>query len=181
MPRPGARRADARELKNRLEIEESLRETLDAARLHAQELSLLLIEADRFKHLHDSDGHRTGEEVLRQLGQALQRALRAEDMVRRWEGQEFLVILPRTGAVGAAKSAERLRSGVAALRVDAEAARRVSLTVTVGLAQWGGESQQDLIRRAETALSAGKASGGNVVSSADPRSLRAAGKMIVIV
>jgi diguanylate cyclase (GGDEF)-like protein len=169
-----------RELSRR-ELEESLRETLDAARLHDQELSLLLIEVDRFKDLHNSHGHRTGEEVLRQSGHAVHRALRAEDMVGRWEGQQFLVILPRTGEVGAAKSAERLRSRIAASRVDAEATRSVSLTVTVGLAQWGGESQQDLIRRAETALSAGKASGGNVVSSADPRSLRAAGKMVVIV
>jgi diguanylate cyclase (GGDEF)-like protein len=169
------------ELKDRLELEESLRETLDAARLHHQELSLLLIEVDRFKVLRDSHGHRTGAEVLRQLGHVLHRALRAEDMIGRWEGHEFLVILPRTGGVGAAKSAERLRSRIAVSRVDAEDARSVSLTVTVGLAQWGGESQQDLIRRAETALSAGKASGGNVVSSADPRSLRAAGKMVVIV
>lgn len=178
--RPRAPRVGTTELKTRRELQACLNEAVSAARLHDQDLSLLLLGVDRFQDLTGTHGPRTGEEVLRKLGHELQRALRATDTFGGWEGAAFLVILPRTGGAGAVKSAERLRSRIAELRSDVEDQLGLSLTVTVGVAQWGGESQEDLIRRAETALSAGKASGGNSLSSADPRSLRAADKMVRI-
>lgn len=165
-------------LKNRRALEKSLEEALSAARRHEQELSLLLIDVDHFKALNDTHGHRAGDEVLRRLSDVLYGAMRAEDVIGRWGGEEFLVILPRTDGPGAIESAERLRSLMFELRVDAGKARDLALTVTVGVAQWGGESPEDLMDRADAALYAGKASGRNVVRSADLRSRRAVGDLI---
>lgn len=168
-------------LKNRRALEGSLEDALSAARRHEQELSLLLIDVDRFKALNDTHGHRTGDEVLRHVSDVLYGAMRAEDVIGRWGGEEFLVILPRTDGSGAIESAERLRSLIFEVRMDAGNARDLALTVTVGVAQWGGESAEDLMDRADAALYTGKASGRNVVRSADPRSRRAAGDLIEVV
>lgn len=138
----------------------------------------MLIEIDHFKALNDTHGHRTGDQLLEKLANQLQIGLRAEDIVGRWAGEAFLVILPRTGGLRATEAAGRLSSRISELRFDAGRARGLAMTVTVGVAQWGGESLDDLIDRAESALSAGRSSGGNVVSHADPRSRRAAGERV---
>jgi diguanylate cyclase (GGDEF)-like protein len=165
-------------LKNRRALEESLQEALSDSRRHDQELSLLLIDVDHFKELNDTHGHRTGDEVLRQVAQGLHGDMRAADVIGRWGGEEFLVILPRTDGVGALESAERLRSLVSGMRMSVGETEGLALTVTVGMAQWGGEGAEDLIDRADAALYAGKAAGRNVVRAADPRSRRTAGDLI---
>jgi diguanylate cyclase (GGDEF)-like protein len=165
-------------LRSRRELEQSLTEALSAARRHDQELSLVLIEIDNFRALDDTDGDRRGAQLLEQLVNQLQIGLRAQDIVGRWAGEEFLVILPRTGEAGATGAAERLRSRISELRFDAGRARGPAMTVTVGVAQWGGESLEDLIDRVQSALSDGRSSGGNVVSRADPRSRRAAAERV---
>jgi diguanylate cyclase (GGDEF)-like protein len=161
------------ELKNRRALEEALVESLSAARRHDHELSLMMIDVDHFKDLNDTHGHRTGDEVLRRVARELDDTRRGEDVIGRWGGEEFLIILPRTDEAGAVQVAERLRSLVSGLRIDAKQARGLGLTVTVGVAQWGGESCEELLDRADAALYAGKAAGRNVVRRADPRSRRA--------
>jgi two-component system cell cycle response regulator len=121
---------------------------LSRARRHGQELSVVLLDTDRFKDLNDRHGHGAGDEVLRGLAQRLRARVREEDVVARFGGEEFLVILPDTGAGGAATAAEDLRAAVAAEPFPA-GRFALPLTVSVGWATWRGESLERLVARAD--------------------------------
>jgi two-component system cell cycle response regulator len=135
---------------------------LSRARRHDQDLSVILFDADRFKSLNDRHGHGAGDEVLRGLAQRLRSRVRAEDVVARFGGEEFLVILPDTGAAGAATAAEDLRAAVAA---EPFAVGRIALALSVsaGWATWGGEDLERLIARADRGLYAAKEAGRDCV------------------
>jgi len=151
-------------LRNRRSIEKALANTLSAARRHEQSFAVLMIDVDHFKRVNDTLGHHGGDQVLIEVSRALSESLRTEDVIGRWGGEEFLVVLPYTGEAGAARSAERLRKSVA--RRTETTGSGPDVTVTVGLAQWSGETCDDLIARADAALYAGKAAGRNVVHTA---------------
>jgi diguanylate cyclase (GGDEF)-like protein len=156
------------EVRNRRALQESLDAALSAARRHEQDLSVLLIDIDHFKQLNDAVGHRNGDIVLRQVAQTLQQALRAEDLIGRWGGEEFLVIMPGADDHGARWLAERLCLLISELSANFGDGDTRALTVTVGVARWGGESAEDLVDRADAALYGGKAAGRNTVSVAGP-------------
>jgi diguanylate cyclase (GGDEF)-like protein len=156
------------EVRNRRALQESLDATLSAARRHEQDLSVLLIDIDHFKQLNDAVGHRNGDIVLRQVAQTLQQTLRIEDLIGRWGGEEFLVIMPGTDDHGARWVAERLCLLISELSANFGHGDTRPLTVTIGVAQWAGESAEDLVDRADAALYAGKAAGRNTVSVAGP-------------
>jgi len=139
---------------------------LSRARRHGQDLSVVLLDADRFKALNDRHGHGAGDEVLRGLAQRLRGRVREEDVVARFGGEEFLVILPDTGAEGAATAAEDLRAAVAAepFPIGRIALR---LTVSVGWATWSGEDLERLIARADRGLYAAKEAGRDCVKPGD--------------
>jgi two-component system, cell cycle response regulator len=139
---------------------------LSRARRHEQELSLILLDADRFKALNDRHGHGAGDEVLRGLAQRLCGRVREEDVVARFGGEEFLVILPDTAAEGAATAAEDLRAAVAA---EPFPVGRIALplTVSVGWATWNGEDLERFIARADRGLYAAKESGRDCVKPGD--------------
>jgi two-component system cell cycle response regulator len=139
---------------------------LSRARRHDQEMSVVLLDADRFKALNDRHGHGAGDDVLRGLADRLRSRVREEDIVARFGGEEFLVILPDTGASGAAIAAEDLREAVAAqpFPVGRIALR---LTVSVGWATWRGEPLERLIARADRGLYAAKEAGRDCVRPGD--------------
>jgi two-component system cell cycle response regulator len=139
---------------------------LSRARRHDHDLSVILLDADRFKALNDRHGHGAGDEVLRGLAQRLCARVREEDVVARFGGEEFLVILPDTGAEGAATAAEDLRAAVAA---EPFAVGRIALplTVSVGWATWSGEDLERFIARADRGLYAAKESGRDCVKPGD--------------
>ena len=145
-------------LSNRRDIEERLLGALSAARRHKSSLAVLLIDIDHFKRVNDTQGHQTGDAVLTATGQAIEMALRTEDSVGRWGGEEFLAVLPDTDAKGALIIAERLRAH-AAKPGSGSADPREAITVTIGAACWQSGGMDDLIRRADHALYAGKAAG----------------------
>jgi len=139
---------------------------LSRARRHDQELSVILLDADRFKALNDRHGHGAGDDVLRGLADRLRSRMREEDVVARFGGEEFLVILPDTGASGAATAAEDLREAVAAQPFEV-GRFALPLTVSAGWATWGGESLERLIARADRGLYAAKESGRDCVRPGD--------------
>jgi two-component system cell cycle response regulator len=143
-----------------------LRALLSRARRHDQELSVVLLDADRFKSLNDRHGHGAGDDVLRGLADRLRSRVREEDVVARFGGEEFLVILPDTGASGAATAAEDLRAAVAAqpFSVGRFALR---LTVSAGWATWRGESLERFVARADRGLYAAKEAGRDCVRPGD--------------
>jgi diguanylate cyclase (GGDEF)-like protein len=149
-------------LSNRRDIEETLIGALSAARRHHSNLAILLIDIDHFKRVNDTRGHQTGDAVLTATGHALKMALRTEDSVGRWGGEEFLAVLPNTDADGTLIIAERLRAHVAKPR-SRSADSRDAITVTIGVASWQSGGMDDLISRADHALYAGKSAGRNTV------------------
>jgi diguanylate cyclase (GGDEF)-like protein len=142
---------------------------LSAARRHQSSLAVLLIDIDHFKYINDTQGHQAGDAVLISTGQTIETALRTEDSVGRWGGEEFLAVLPHTDAEGALIIAERLRAHVAR-SAPAGSDPRMAVTATIGVAVWASGGMDDLISRADHALYAGKTAGRNNVqiSIADP-------------
>ncbi|MGZ8650015.1 MAG: GGDEF domain-containing protein [Solirubrobacteraceae bacterium] len=147
---------------NRRHVEEQLEGLVSAAKRHGTALSVLMIDVDGFKAINDTHGRRGGDLALRQVGTAIRSALRMEDSLGRWGGEEFLAVLPTTDAAGALVVAHRLRKRVATSSARLANGTGVSLTVTVGGASWAeGDDVNDLLKRADGALDLGKAGGRN--------------------
>ena len=123
-------------------------------------LAVLLVDADRFKRINDQHGHAVGDAVLRALGDRLREQARAQDVVARLGGEEFVLLLPGAGVEEAQAAAERLRGAVAARPCDA-AGRALALTVSIGVSvrRADDEALEDVLQRADAALYAAKAAG----------------------
>jgi len=153
---------------NRRTFELMLRYAINNTRRSAQPLSLLLCDIDYFKQINDQQGHAAGDAVLRQLGRLIRAALRQNDVIARWGGEEFLLLLPGTSLSDAVGVAEKLRQRIAAhdFRV---AGRLQSITVSVGVAQHDdGEDANTLFDRADRALYQAKDNGRNRVTQEPP-------------
>jgi diguanylate cyclase (GGDEF)-like protein len=136
-------------------------------------LSLLLVDVDHFKRVNDSYGHLTGDDVLRALATELRQQVRESDVVGRFGGEEFTVLLPRTDGDGACRIAERLRSSACALSV-ATADTQISVTISIGVAELGqhGHNLFELLAAADLALYRAKDEGRNQVRLYVPRQPR---------
>jgi diguanylate cyclase (GGDEF)-like protein len=145
-------------LYNRRFLLSQLDALVSGARRHQRPLAVAMVDLDGFKAVNDRYGHETGDDVLVAAADALQRALRAEDVIGRLGGEEFLALLPDTDADAAARTGERLRTAV----LDADGP--VPVTASVGWAVLeDGEAPDALVRRADTALYDAKAAGRNRV------------------
>jgi diguanylate cyclase (GGDEF)-like protein len=142
-------------LPNRRALEMALER--EAARVERGEkpFALILLDLDDFKRVNDERGHQEGDGLLRRVAQYLKTHVRQGDLVGRWGGEEFVVLLPATDLLGAERLAERLREGIAALGV----------TASFGVALYQGDLQ-GLFLRADQALYQAKALGKNRVARA---------------
>ena len=133
-------------------------------------MSLLLVDVDHFKRVNDSHGHLIGDDVLRALATELRQQVRESDVVGRFGGEEFTVLLPRTDGAGACRIAERLRSSAGLLSVTA-ADTQISVTISIGVAELGrhGHDLFELLAAADLALYRAKAAGRNQVRLYVPR------------
>ena len=127
-------------------------------------LGLLLIDVDYFKRVNDNHGHLVGDEVLRALATALRQQVRESDVVGRFGGEEFTVLLPRTDTAGACLIAERLRRSASGLSVPAAHAS-IHVTVSIGVAVLGqhGNDLFELLAAADLALYRAKDAGRDQV------------------
>jgi diguanylate cyclase (GGDEF)-like protein len=125
--------------------------------------ALILLDIDHFKRVNDTCGHACGDKVLTDVSRCLEKALRAQDILARWGGEEFICLLPETGVDGARCVAEKIRFAVENLGhhcCDVD----LSITVTLGLCVYDGScSLEECIRRTDDALYNGKNSGRNQV------------------
>ena len=129
-------------------------------------LSLAMVDVDHFKEVNDRHGHDVGDDVLCEVARRLRAAIRAGDLLVRYGGEEFLVVLPRASAGQAWEVGERMRTKIAAAPA-AVGERLLPMRVSVGIAQYrGAESAAELVRRADSALYAAKARGRNRVEVA---------------
>jgi two-component system cell cycle response regulator len=131
---------------------------VSGARRHDRPLAVAMVDLDAFKAVNDRFGHDVGDDVLVAAADALQRSLRAEDVLGRLGGEEFMALLPDTDPEAAAAAAERLRAAVA------EAGGPVPVTASVGWAVLEEDEPAELlVRRADAALYDAKAAGRNRV------------------
>ena len=150
-------------LRNRLNVERDLAAACAAARRHHEPLGVVLFDLDHFKRVNDTYGHAVGDQALCEFARRLRGQLRAEDIACRWGGEEFLVVLPRTGIAGAAEFAERVRKAVAATPVVANG-RRIALTVSGGCGLGPGDPEE-IISTADVRLYKAKNAGRNQIVS----------------
>lgn len=150
---------------NRAAMDEIFDREIELAQRHKMDLSAIIFDLDHFKLINDNYGHTTGDDVLRECVACSHHALRSTDMLFRYGGEEFVVLLPGVDASGAALAAERLRS-VIEKHVFNSRHDTVPVTVSIGTASLvGDDSAKMMIERADKALYSAKKAGRNCVES----------------
>lgn len=151
---------------NRRAMLDRLEAELERAHRYELELTLLMIDLDWFKEINDTRGHLVGDTVLRQLGEVLRREARSVDIVARFGGEEFTLVLPETGTKGGRAFAERIRMQVEA-HDFAEEGEPLHATVSVGVATYNGADPdvtvEAMIAVADAGLYRAKREGRNLV------------------
>jgi diguanylate cyclase (GGDEF)-like protein len=126
------------------------------------DLSIILLDIDFFKHINDTYGHNMGDQVLIQVTHVLLKSLRNIDIVCRWGGEEFIVLLPSASLANAFVIAEKLRISIETMKIDTAS----SVTASFGVSQvLEGDDMRDTIYRADKALYLAKHSGRNCVKT----------------
>jgi two-component system cell cycle response regulator len=153
---------------NRLALQEDLEALASRAWRYGHGYCAALCDIDQFKAYNDYFGHLPGDEVLRQVSQSIQSALRRGDVFYRYGGEEFLVILPEQSLVEASLVMDRVREGVEHLAVrHAPSAGRPFVTISVGICLLGAAPQESIdgwLQRTDAALYVAKARGRNCVA-----------------
>lgn len=154
-------------LSNRASLDNSLEREVELARRHCSPFSIAMVDIDRFKRINDQHGHDTGDRALMALARTITHEARDSDMVCRYGGEEFCLLLSNTGLDGARTLGERVRRAIEHARVEVEG-YAVPVTTSVGVAELRpGESGTALLKRADMALYRAKRGGRNQVVS-DP-------------
>jgi len=150
---------------NRQAILAELEKEIDRAARYGHQLSVVMVDLDHFKRLNDSHGHAAGDLMLRQVADILRTNLRTVDVVGRYGGEEFLVVLPETDVDAAASLAEKLRRLVGRHEVVMADGYRAAATLSAGVAGgFGGHLDLEaLVRDADNAMYSAKALGRDQV------------------
>ena len=147
-------------------IDEILGREVEIANRHHRDLAVAMIDLDHFKAVNDTHGHEAGDRVLQAVSRELTRELRQSDVIARFGGEEFIVMLPETSLAVATHACERLRERVARLTVEVTPDAPVRVTASVGIAAFvNGDDTRTLLRRADRALYEAKSHGRNRVET----------------
>ncbi|MDU9050543.1 MAG: diguanylate cyclase [Candidatus Electrothrix sp. Rat3] len=152
-------------LYNRRHLVVSLAQEFSSSCRHGTELSLIMLDLDHFKMINDNFGHNFGDYVLKEFSDLLRETVRKSDLLFRFGGEEFIVLLPQTAAGGAAKTAEKIRRNCAE-RVIGNGKSVVKITVSIGVTSYNKELHQTtdcMISCADQALYQAKDCGRNRV------------------
>lgn len=152
---------------NRASMDEALDREIDFAHRHQSALSVIMLDLDHFKQINDNYGHSAGDDVLKECVECANQALRSTDMLFRYGGEEFLIILPGEDVVGTALAAERLRS-IIEKHVFISGQSTIPVTMSVGSATLTlQDTSNTIIDRADHALYTAKNGGRNCVVSSE--------------
>ena len=135
--------------------------------------AVMMCDIDHFKKVNDQNGHAAGDDVLREVARRLHASVRSYDMVGRYGGEEFLVVLNKCDPSSAVARAENLRSAVAAKPILLPT-KSLTVTISVGVAlttDFPDRDTDDILHAADMALYAAKAAGRNCIRMAQPGSL----------
>lgn len=145
---------------NRRGLTHAMEAEINRVERYGTRLSFLLMDLDDFKSVNDRYGHRNGDLVLKDICNITRNSIRQSDILARWGGEEFAVLMPEAGLEQAAQLADKLRSIIAAHLFRAE----VRITVSIGVAQYQlPEAEDEMLQRADAALYRAKAAGKNRV------------------
>lgn len=153
-------------LRNRRFLQDALEREVRRSRRHRLHLSLALFDVDEFKRVNDDFGHLFGDLVLQRIARGFTRVARETDIVCRFGGEEFVVILPETHRLGAHALAQRIRAKIENIFAnETVGGREVRLTVSAGIATYpeDGTDAAKLIARADESLYLAKRGGKNRV------------------
>ncbi|MFM7322033.1 MAG: diguanylate cyclase [Armatimonadota bacterium] len=151
-------------LKNRRAFEDRVVQAFQLARRHGHALSVLMIDVDFFKNYNDDFGHVAGDAALIRVSEILKRTARTSDVVSRYGGEEFVVLLPHTDGRQALQAAERMR---AALADDPTPHRALTISIGIGFLKEGMETAEDLVKSADRALYQAKYAGRDITAFDD--------------
>lgn len=141
-------------LLNRRALLERLEQEAYRSKRYGSKLSLIICDIDYFKTINDSFGHDIGDKVLRRVSTLLVESLRTTDIIGRYGGDEFFMILPETSMEGAREIAERIRSFISDFEFNMGGSNPIKTSVSLGIAEFNPlkEDIEDLIKRADNAL-----------------------------
>ena len=149
-------------LGNRRRLDGDLETTLNEALSSDLPVAFAMIDVDHFKHFNDSHGHEAGDRALQTVAKVIADTVRATDVVYRYGGEEFSVLLPGATVEEATAAAERVRAAVEAARIDGEESQPGGrLTISVGISTLESGNAAGLKTRADEALYDAKAQGRN--------------------
>ncbi|VAW87300.1 diguanylate cyclase (GGDEF domain) [hydrothermal vent metagenome] len=154
-------------INNRAAMDASLIREVDLARRHETPLSLIALDLDHFKKVNDTLGHDAGDQVLRQVVNTLLDTIRVSDMVFRFGGEEFVVLLTNTNKKGAMQLAQRIRKQVEINAIELDE-KKLFITASLGTACLSvNDSEKSLFLKTDKALYKAKAAGRNCVRFSD--------------
>jgi len=150
-------------LYNRRYFDERLRSELTFANRHLADLALMLVDIDHFKRINDERGHQAGDATMREIARRLSSAMRVEDVVARFGGEEFAIVCRSTGEAEAIVLAERLRATIAEeIAVADEPPLRITASFGIAVVPKAGiTTELDLVQAADRALYLAKRNGRN--------------------
>jgi diguanylate cyclase (GGDEF)-like protein len=159
---------DLTKLYNSRFLNATLRREVERSRRYGTAVSLIFLDLDGFKNVNDEHGHLSGSRTLVEVGSVIRETVREVDVVSRYGGDEFTVILPQTGPEGAAIIAERIRARIEEKEFLNAYGLKVRLTASFGIACYPdhGRTKDDLIARADQAMYRVKGQGKNGVQVA---------------
>ena len=143
-------------ISNRGYISQRFSEMLKEAKRYGHELSIVMFDIDFFKRVNDTKGHQVGDVVIRQISQTIQESIRECDLIGRYGGEEFLLILPHTNIAHGYQLAEHIRETISSLIWEDP---DLKITISGGVAEYNGESEEMLLLAADTQLYRAKSEG----------------------
>ncbi len=145
---------------NRYKFDELFELELKKAKLNDTELCLILFDIDHFKDINDTFGHSAGDAALMDVARIVEQSIKRSDIFARWGGEEFVVLAPSTTLEGGVALAEKLKNEISSAHFDFVA----KITSSFGVASYAhGDTADDLLKRADSALYTAKKSGRNRV------------------
>jgi diguanylate cyclase (GGDEF)-like protein len=149
---------------NRIALSNTLQREIELAKRYDQSMAVLMVDLDEFKLINDSYGHACGDQVLKQLVTAFNEEIRGSDVVFRYGGEEFVILLTKTTLESARYVAERIRNAVCNLKIQ-QRGEEITTSVSIGLSMLHPEDTvKRLLERADYAMYTAKNAGKNRVN-----------------
>lgn len=148
---------------NRTAMDSALSQEIKLARRHAVPLSMIIFDIDRFKQINDTYGHIAGDALLKRVAETMSDCVRGSDIIYRYGGEEFVVLLRNTKKPGARLLAERIRKAIESMHFNYEDLK-IKITVSAGLSAFNKADTPNLfLERCDAALYQAKKNGRNCV------------------